>query len=77
MNPSIETIASEAMQLPEDQRLTLANRILESVEPAVDPGLEHAWDMEIRERIRRFDAGQSAGIPLSEVFAELDKKLKQ
>ncbi len=77
MAASLENITSEALLLPKDQRLTLAHRILASVEPPLDPGAEAAWDMEIRERIKRYDAGNSAGIPAAQVFSELDKKLKE
>ena len=72
----LEDIASEALLLPKDQRFTLAHRILSSVEPEVKADGEKAWDMEIHERIRRYDAGLSSGVPGHEVFAELDKKLK-
>jgi hypothetical protein len=68
---SLENTASEALPLPKDQRFTLAHRILSSVEPEV----EGAWDVEIRERLKRYDAGQMVGVPGREVFAELDKKL--
>jgi putative addiction module component (TIGR02574 family) len=74
---SLEDIASEALLLPKDQRFTLAHRILSSVEPDMKPEAEAAWDMEIRERIRRYDAGLGSGVPGQEVFAELDKKLKE
>jgi hypothetical protein len=77
MNPSIDTIASEAMLLPEGQRLTLAHRILASVEPPLEVGIPALWEAEIRERIRKYDSGLSAGIPGSQVFAELDEKLKR
>jgi putative addiction module component (TIGR02574 family) len=73
---SLENIASEALLLPKDQRLTLAHRILSSVEPQVEAEVEDAWEMEIRERIKRYDAGQTAGVPGHEVFAELDKKIR-
>ena len=73
---SLETIESDALLLSKDQRLTLAHRILSSVEPEVEAGAETAWDLEIRERIKRYDAGQTIGLPGREVFAELDKKLK-
>jgi putative addiction module component (TIGR02574 family) len=73
---SLEDIASEALLLPKDQRFTLAHRILSSVEPEVKAEAEAAWDTEIRERIRRYDAGLTSGVPGREVFAELDKKLK-
>ena len=73
---SLEDIASEALLLPKDQRFTLAHRILSSVEPEVKTEAEDAWATEIRERIRRYDAGLTSGVPGREVFAELDKKLK-
>jgi len=47
------------------------------VEPEVESEVEGAWDAEIRERIARYDAGQTAGVPGREVFAELDKKLDE
>jgi putative addiction module component (TIGR02574 family) len=73
---SIENIEAEALLLPKDQRLTLAHRILSSVEPEAEAGAEAAWDTEIRERIRRYDAGLSSVVSGDEVFAKLDKKLK-
>ena len=76
MAVSVETITSEALLLPKDQRLTLAHRILASVEPASDPEAQAEWEGEIQERIRRYDAGLIRGIPGSEVFAELDRKLR-
>ena len=60
------------MQLPKDQRLTLAHRLLSSVEPTPNPEIEAAWDTEIRERIGRYDAGKSTVIPATQVFIELD-----
>ena len=77
MDASVETITSEALLLSQDQRLTLAHRILASVEPAADAQVANAWEAEIKERIRRYDAGLSIGVPSSQVFAELDAKLKR
>ena len=77
LNESVETIIAEAIQLPPDQRLTLAHRILSSVEPAGSPENDVAWDKEIRERIARYDAGGVRSIPASEVFGELDRRLRR
>ncbi|MDI1320589.1 MAG: addiction module protein [bacterium] len=77
MKASIEAITSEALHLSPDQRLTLAHRILTSVEPALDAQVESEWETEIQARIRKYDAGLSTGIPSSRVFAELDEKLKR
>ncbi len=77
MAGSIESLVSEAMQLPPDQRLTLAHRIMCSVEPAASSEIDAAWDTEIRERIARYDAGGVKSIPASEVFAEADRRLRR
>ena len=76
MAASLDSLATEALNLPKDQRLTLARRILMSLESAPDPDAEKEWNDEIRERIRRHDTGEAKGIPGSQVFAELDRKLK-
>jgi hypothetical protein len=55
----------------------LAQRILASVEPQGHAAIEAAWAAEIRERISRYDSGETPGIPASEVFAELDRRLAQ
>jgi len=74
---TVDSITSEAIHLPEDQRLVLAHRILASVEPEADSGVVQAWDLEIRDRIRRYDAGESQSIPAADVFSDLDRKLAQ
>ena len=73
---TLENIATEALLLPKDQRLTLAHRLLASVEPDVVDDVDAAWDEEIRERIKRYDTGLAVGIPGPEVFRGLDEKLK-
>ena len=73
----IDTLISEAMHLPPDQRLTIAHRMLSSVEPAVSPEIDAAWDAEIRERMARYDAGGVRTIPAAEVFAEADRLLRR
>jgi hypothetical protein len=74
---SLERIASEALLLPKDQRFTLAHRILASVQPEMPADVEAAWDLEIRERIGRYDAGRTVAVSGQGVFAELDKRLKR
>ena len=77
MPESLETLISEAMQLPPDQRMTLAHRILSSVEPVPSSEIDAAWDAKIRERIARYDAGGAGSIPAAEVFAEVDRRLRR
>ena len=73
---SLGDFASEALLLPADQRFTLARCILSSVESEMEAQVEAAWDLEIRERIRKYDAGQTAAFYGQEVFADLDEKLR-
>jgi hypothetical protein len=42
---------------------------------ASDAGADAAWDGEIKERIRKYDAGRTNAIPGLTVFEELDKRL--
>lgn len=77
MSTTIETITTEALHLSQEQRLTLAHRMLASVEPAANPAVAAAWDSEIQERIRKYDSGESVAIPGEDVFAEVDSRLKQ
>jgi len=77
MSEAVDTIMAEAVRLPPDQRLTLAYRILTSVEPEESTETEAAWDKEIRERITRYNAGEVRSIPAVEVFAELDRRLRR
>jgi putative addiction module component (TIGR02574 family) len=60
-----------ALELPPDQRLTLAYRLLLSVDPESESGTEAAWEAEITARIARFDAGESHAVPAAEAFARL------
>lgn len=73
---SINQILQEATDLPEDQRVTLAHKILLVDEPQFSKTVENAWDTEIRDRIARYDRGELRSRPASEVFADIDHQLK-
>jgi putative addiction module component (TIGR02574 family) len=77
MSESVESIVAEAVHLPPDQRLTLAHKILSSVEPEPSSETDLAWDREIRERMVRYDAGELQSIPAAQVFEELDRRLRK
>ncbi len=72
---SVDRLFEEAVQLPEDQRLTLAYRLLASGEPLVTEETEQEWNVVIRDRIRRYDQGKTSSRPAGEVFSGLDRKL--
>jgi len=74
---TVDQLYQEAARLPEDQKLTLANRILASSEPAVNDEAEQEWDVAIRDRIRRYDEGAARTRQAGDVFMDLDRKLKK
>jgi hypothetical protein len=71
----IDELVKEASELPGDQQLTLARRVLAAAEPPPTSEVEQAWDFAIRERIRNFDQGKTKSRPASAVFADLDRRL--
>ena len=71
----IDELVKEACELPGDQRLTLAHRVLAANEPQPSDEVEQAWDVAIRERIKKFDESKARSRPASEVFADLDRRL--
>ncbi len=53
---SIEQIAAEALALPTESRALLADRLVESLDPADDPAIAQIWTAEAirrREDVRR------------------------
>ncbi len=77
MSKTVESLAAAALDLPSDQRLALAHRILTSVEPASSPALEEEWDAEIRDRIERLDSGALRAMSASDAFAAVDRAIRQ
>lgn len=75
MSISIEQLKAEAMRLPPDARAALADWLLASVE--TPESVRAAWDLEIAKRIAEVEAGAIALIPGEEVFAKIDKKLRE
>ena len=63
------------MELAPRQRLALAEFLLESAEPAVDPEADRAWEAEIQERIRAIDEGRAVGVDYEEVMRAAEKRL--
>jgi putative addiction module component (TIGR02574 family) len=71
MPPTLDALSQDALVLPPDERVTLAYRLLVSVEPSPEPGAEEAWAAEIATRIARFDSGEPQPLAAREVFDRL------
>lgn len=75
MSLTIEQIKAEAMQLPPEARADLADWLWISVEP--HESVEAAWDAEIARRVAEIEAGTAELIPGDDVFAGIDRKLRE
>lgn len=73
MSKAAHEIFDEALALSEEDRGTLAEKLVESLGAGVDPGAEEAWTAEIQRRLARIEAGQARGISMREAVARLHR----
>jgi len=71
MTTRLERLRSEARALDADQRARLALELLESLD-ATGPSSAQAWNLEARERLGRYDAGDKTTISLDALHAGLE-----
>jgi hypothetical protein len=69
-------VTKDALELPSDQRFTLARILLDVSEPlgGSDPSVDEAWDQEIERRIAGIQDGSAEYKSSGEVFAKLDRR---
>lgn len=71
MKQDLNRLLTEALDLPAEERASLAGCLLDSLEPTVDEGCEEEWLREIGSRIRQVDSGKVTLIPWANVRARL------
>jgi putative addiction module component (TIGR02574 family) len=78
MPRSYEEVRQIAYELPEEQRILLANSLWDSVETAEDEAaaIEAAWDGEIKRRLDEIDTGAVKMVPLDDVLARMDARIQ-
>ena len=62
MSDAADRLLSALMQLSREDRGTIASRLLETLEPTVDPEVEAAWAEEIRIRVEEVQSGRVKGV---------------
>lgn len=81
MSSTFHTVAIEALNLDQADRLRLAAELIDSVEGPADPDWERAWTAELDRRSAAADAregrGEPRGIAWSEVRAGVLKRLAE
>ena len=73
MTTPFDRLRREARALDADQRAQLALDLLESLDaPEVHGEVDKAWNLEARERLARYDAGEKATISAADLHASLE-----
>lgn len=68
---TVEQIAEEALALPSEARALLADRLVESLDPAEDGLIRQVWMREARRRIDEVRSGEVKTIPAEDAFAQV------
>jgi putative addiction module component (TIGR02574 family) len=76
MSPSAQKILEEALQLPPDEIDWLVESLLIKDKSPAEAEIEAAWDTEIKRRLDEIDSGSVEMIPLEDVLARMDARLK-
>ena len=71
MARNLKELFSEAADLSEHDRATLAGLLIESLDPNPDPKVEGAWADGIAKRVAELDAGTVETIPWEQVRNEM------
>lgn len=71
----VTELSQRARELVPEDRARLAEELLASVEEALDPEVDAAWDEELRKRIAEVESGAVKLVPANEVFARVRRTL--
>ena len=71
MQITLEQIAEGALALPSEARALLADRLVESLDPAEDGYIRQLWVKEAQRRIAQVRSGTEATIPGEVVFSQV------
>ena len=74
MATELERVVEQALSLPGLERLSVARRILESVEPQASEEVERAWEEEIVKRVEKIDSGTAKFRSWEEIKKDFDSR---
>jgi len=70
----LDQVAQDALTLSSEEKLTLIDRLLASIDPAEQAEIDAAWAEEAERRIDEYEDGGARGTPAEEVFRELRRR---
>lgn len=68
---SIEELLKQAMELPDNDRLKLAEQLIGSIEHLESSEVEAAWDLEIDRRLDDIEKGRVKLVPHDEAMKQI------
>lgn len=75
MGSVFDRIEKQARALRPKEKAALARRLIEQLDPSVDPNVEQLWIEEAERRYCAYLAGELKAIPGDEVMARARKRL--
>ncbi len=76
MAATVEQIVEDALALPDESRLVLAERLVQSVHAHADPELEAMQSAEMRRRIEEVRSGRVSLVPGEAVLLEVREAIR-
>jgi len=70
MSPEVTDLLKRALALSADERVALANTLLDSLETGSE-SVEEAWDKEVARRMADLKAGKTVTVPWEQLHPEL------
>lgn len=73
---SVEELVAEALKLDPETRARIADRLLESLCPPIDPEVQQAWAEEAQRRDAEWDHDPECARPAADVLRDALSNLK-
>ena len=73
MSDQGQQVLEEALSLPPEERLKVAELLLSSLDSAAQQKIDSLWAAEAEDRLDAFDRGEIQAIPAGDVFNEVSK----
>ena len=72
----LESMATQLLTLPANERLFLGERLVESVDCFASHEIAEAWSAEVGNRLSDYESGNVTGVPSVEVHAEVRRRMR-
>ena len=76
MSDNLELVADAALALEREQRASLANQLIASLDEQVEEDAAAAWLEVIERRVREVESGEVECRPIEEVLGRLRQRLQ-